>query len=71
MIMNHEWTPMDANIRHLSTEHTEETECLADVGQDAEDFCLDMVFMDCSRSDWPPSARRFPYASREAEKESS
>ena len=28
---------MDTNVFHLSTECTEETECLADVGRDAED----------------------------------
>ena len=29
---------MDTNVRHLSTEYTEETECLADVGRDDDDF---------------------------------
>ena len=29
---------MDTNVCHLSTEYTEETECLADVGHDADDF---------------------------------
>lgn len=27
--MNHEWTRMNTNVRHESTEYTKETECLA------------------------------------------
>ena len=30
---NHEWTRMDTNVHDESTEYTEETESLADVGR--------------------------------------
>ena len=39
-IFNHEWTRMDTNF--LSTEYTEETECLADVGRSSEDVVVNI-----------------------------
>jgi len=38
LILNHEWTRMNTNIHDMSTEHTEETECLADVGHPSEEL---------------------------------
>ncbi len=35
--MNHEWTRMDTNVHDESTEYTEETESLADVGHCSEE----------------------------------
>ena len=41
-IMNHEWTRMDTNVHGESTEYTEETENLADVGHGSGEFVDNM-----------------------------
>ena len=38
---------MNTNVHHESTEYTEETECLADVGHRSEEFVYNML--SCSR----------------------
>jgi len=48
---------MDTKIQ--STENTEETECLADVGHRSEEFVDNMLFLIKEESGEPPSARRF------------
>ena len=42
-----------------STEYTEETECLADVGHRSGEFVDNMCFFIKEESGGPPSARRF------------
>ena len=42
-ITNHGWTQMDTNLEK-STEYTEETESLADVGHGPEEFVVNMLF---------------------------
>jgi len=44
LIINHEWTRMDTNVHNESTEYTEETECLADVGFGYGEFVDNMLF---------------------------
>ena len=50
---------MDTNVHDESTEYTEETECLADVGHGSEEFVDNMLFLIKEESKRPPSARRF------------
>ena len=44
LTVNHECTRMDTNVHDESTEYTEKTECLADVGHGAEEFVDNMLF---------------------------
>ena len=57
LFVNHEWTRMHTNFLQ-STEYTEETESLADVGPGSEEFVDNMYFFK-EESRGPPSARRF------------
>ena len=43
LLWNHEFTRMNTNLGQ-STEYTEETECLADVGHRSEEFVGNMLF---------------------------
>ena len=50
---------MDTNVHHESTEYTEETECLADVGYSSNDIIGNKLMLNKKESEQPPSARRF------------